>query len=332
MKNITIHLNELSMQVADKRHYIDDFYYTKCASHVVKVPSSVGHGENYLVHAGNDISLIFTDTTFDRPVNFMAKDTCMCGAIVVLEGSLEIRVKGNKKLDLINSSNAAIFNIEDKDCEFYYPSGRIKMINFSVPYDFILQLTNEKEGAFFDESLIKGCSSHSIAYKDKVWAAPVTPDLLKNIKQIYNNSLDDSVQKLYICGKVMEVLATLYHNYCNKLERYPKIKNNDLKCIMLAAKIIESRMESPPSLLELAKLAGINDNKLKKLFKVVFKKTVYEYLNEKRMQQASDLLLDGHLSVQEVASRVGFKHAGYFSRLFKEKYKKSPLIYKRDCQ
>ncbi len=57
---------------------------------------------------------------------------------------------------------------------------------------------------------------------------------------------------------------------------------------------------------------------------------MYGYLNEKRMQRASELLIKGELSIQEVALSVGFKHVGYFSRLFRKTYHNTPLAYKRN--
>ncbi|EPJ48899.1 MAG: regulatory protein [Osedax symbiont Rs1] len=48
------------------------------------------------------------------------------------------------------------------------------------------------------------------------------------------------------------------------------------------------------------------------------------------MQRASELLIKGELSIQEVALSVGFKHVGYFSRLFRKTYHNTPLAYKRN--
>ncbi|MFD2176720.1 helix-turn-helix transcriptional regulator [Veronia pacifica] len=57
--------------------------------------------------------------------------------------------------------------------------------------------------------------------------------------------------------------------------------------------------------------------------------TVYGYLNEKRMIKARDMLIAGNVSVQQVAEAVGFKHSGYFCRLFKEKFTETPLEFMR---
>lgn len=101
--------------------------------------------------------------------------------------------------------------------------------------------------------------------------------------------------------------------------------------MLQAAKIIEENMTEPPSLLELSRKIGINDSKLKKNFKLVFGNTVYGYLNDKRMIRASELLLNGELSVTEVFHQVGYKHVGYVSKIFKERFLCSPKHYKGEC-
>ncbi|MFE6076651.1 hypothetical protein ACFVQB_19470 [Paenibacillus sp. NPDC057886] len=53
---------------------------------------------------------------------------------------------------------------------------------------------------------------------------------------------------------------------------------------------MQKRMEPPPSLLELSRLVGISDSKLKSGFKELFGTTVFGYLKEKRLDKARELL------------------------------------------
>ncbi|SHE13431.1 Adenosine deaminase [Chlamydia abortus] len=50
------------------------------------------------------------------------------------------------------------------------------------------------------------------------------------------------------------------------------------------------RMANPPSLLELSRMIGINDNKLKIGFKELYGTTVFGYLREKRLEKALNLI------------------------------------------
>ena len=127
----------------------------------------------------------------------------------------------------------------------------------------------------------------------------------------------------------MELLAMLYNNFYTVKQVYTGVTSRDVDCIYDAARIIEKEMADPPSLFELSRKVGINENKLKSNFKLVFNNTVYGYLNKKRMIKASELLLNGNLTVQEVAHCVGFKHVGHFSKKFKQHYLLSPKHYRK---
>ncbi len=55
----------------------------------------------------------------------------------------------------------------------------------------------------------------------------------------------------------------------------------------------------PPSLTELAKIAGINEFKLKQGFKQVFNNTVYGYLSDYKLNQARELLVQGNMAIKK---------------------------------
>ncbi|NJK75120.1 MAG: helix-turn-helix transcriptional regulator [Microcoleus sp. SU_5_6] len=93
-----------------------------------------------------------------------------------------------------------------------------------------------------------------------------------------------------------------------------------------------SNIESPPSLLELAKKAGINDYKLKIGFREVFGTTVFGYLRNQRMEQARQLLLEQQMNVSEVAQTVGYASLSQFSTAFKHYFGITPKTYQKDSR
>lgn len=119
-----------------------------------------------------------------------------------------------------------------------------------------------------------------------------------------------------------------------KLEQLTKIENASVKSITLKPKDIEKihraryilifQQENPPSLLDLARQVGINDNKLKIGFRQVFGTTVFGYLHNHRMEIARQLLQDGKMRVAAVANAVGYANPGHFAAGFKRKFGVSP--------
>jgi len=76
----------------------------------------------------------------------------------------------------------------------------------------------------------------------------------------------------------------------------------------------------PPTIKTLAHHCATNENKLKKVFKQVYKTTIYTYIQKLRLNEANLLLKDKASTVGEIAKAVGYKHQGHFSKLFFETY------------
>lgn len=93
----------------------------------------------------------------------------------------------------------------------------------------------------------------------------------------------------------------------------------DIQRLHEARRIVEASLEHPPSLLELARLAGINDFKLKKGFKACFGTTVFEHVRATRLEQAMALLRGGS-NVTEAALSVGYSNPSAFAQQFFRRY------------
>ena len=84
------------------------------------------------------------------------------------------------------------------------------------------------------------------------------------------------------------------------------------------------KMDDPPTIAQLARIAGINEFKLKAGFKALFGSTIYEYLRAIRLEKAYTLIRNGEMSVSEVAYHVGYNKPSHFSRLFRDCYGINP--------
>ncbi len=100
--------------------------------------------------------------------------------------------------------------------------------------------------------------------------------------------------------------------------------------ILKALRYLSERLCDPgltPS--AVASRAGLDLWRFCRKFKSVTGRTCNEFIAEMRMREAIRLLARDDLLVKEVAYRVGFEDANYFSRRFKRVVGKSPTSYRR---
>jgi len=61
----------------------------------------------------------------------------------------------------------------------------------------------------------------------------------------------------------------------------------------------------------------MSETKLKRLFNQVFGKSIFQYFQNFRMQEAARLLKEG-LSISEVGYQLGFSNLEHFTKVFEE--------------
>lgn len=71
----------------------------------------------------------------------------------------------------------------------------------------------------------------------------------------------------------------------------------------------------------------LSPNYLSKIFKQETNMSFIDYLVETRLQVSKDLLLSGKLTVEEIASLVGYSSPQYFIKKFKCRFGKTPKQY-----
>ena len=157
----------------------------------------------------------------------------------------------------------------------------------------------------------------------------VSPLIATILTQMLNEKISDNVRKLYIKGKVFELLS-LYFNISEELdiEQCPFLSDdqNVIK-IKKVKEIIINRMTEPPSLIQLADEVEISLKNLKEGFKQVYGNTVFGFLLDHKMNMASKMLSSKNYNVNEVAHDLGYSTASHFITAFKRKFGTTPKRY-----
>ncbi len=154
------------------------------------------------------------------------------------------------------------------------------------------------------------------------------------IKRIINDKNEGLVKSALIESKTLELLSKQLKQFNDDLQLPEKqivLREYDVANIEAARDILIANLKSPPTIEELARQTGINRQKLKSGFKLVFDKTINTYLREHRLEMAATMLLSGK-GAGDVSAAVGYVNQSHFARLFKEKYGVLPKDYLKTIQ
>ena len=155
----------------------------------------------------------------------------------------------------------------------------------------------------------------------------VTPAMRSLAHQMWNAPYRGAIKRMYLQGKVFELLAlhlALISEDSQQAKSPPRLMPKTVNALHHAKDILETQLEQPPSLPQLAEQVGVSQRTLQKGFPLLFKTTVVSYLTQQRLDRAEMLLRDGKHTVAEVATKVGYNNMGYFSVAFKGQFGITP--------
>lgn len=96
-----------------------------------------------------------------------------------------------------------------------------------------------------------------------------------------------------------------------------------------AVKLMEANVEEPLSFAEIARLVGLSERQLQRLFKQFLNASPRDYYRRVRLGHARDLLRRGSDFVGDVSARCGFPSACSFSKAYRREFGHAPIVERR---
>lgn len=219
------------------------------------------------------------------------------GCSVPEEGLAYIRNRyENLKVMLTLGSKGCIYT--DNKHELYQPTFEVKAVDTTAAGDtftgyFVAELSR---GTEYSE-ILKIASAASAVAVSRKGAAPSIPDKC-------------------------EVLSSLESLKENKSNRKSDFMRKQIKTY------IEQNIKTA-NLEELSTILGYSAVYTGSLVKKLTGKSFSKEVQEKRCSIAARKLLETDLSIEEIIAGVGYENESFFRKIFKEKYGKNPLEYRK---
>ena len=133
-----------------------------------------------------------------------------------------------------------------------------------------------------------------------------------------------TINELYV------LIEDMVHVYCQLVKQCSLAAYTPV--VRKALLYIDMNLASPISTKEIAQDQFLSPNYLSTRFKQEVGISISDYLLERRVKLACQLLSTTSFTIQEVAAKTGMGDASYFSKQFKRVMGLSPLRYKKDSR
>ncbi len=243
-------------------------------------------------------------------------------------GTIISEMDGLPSVDWHDRSKGGLFYWADGCRHLLKRGSQVSGLTYTLKADYLRQLVCN-EGAWGETVARKLEKGEPFWYGDPTQL--VTPQTRFQIEQIRNIS-SKGISGLLLQSRVIELLFQQLENMKARIERQKansSLKKQEIDQLYQLREILEQRFLEDFSLSQLARLALLNEFKLKKGFKQLFGTTLFGFIHRLRMEYACVLLRETSQTITEIAFTTGYQHAQHFSTAFKKFYGVSPSEWSR---
>jgi len=158
---------------------------------------------------------------------------------------------------------------------------------------------------------------------------PIDHRIASLIADLLDSPLTGEAKAVQVMGRVIELVALSL----SAMQAAPLLRNTtlvrrrDVDLAYAARECLERTFLAPPPFAELARRIGTNRNKLNVVFRETFGITMSDYCLERRLREAQRLLIEGRLSIGQIAELVGYEQQSSFAVAFRAATGMSPREY-----
>lgn len=155
-------------------------------------------------------------------------------------------------------------------------------------------------------------------------------EISNSIKEILNcfNSKNTAFE-LRLKSQLFYLFSLLYENKLVIKKKDANLTNETTKKIKIILNYIHENYMNQLLMKDIASICHFSEYYFMKFFKKHIGMTCTEYINAYRLDIACNLLNTTDKPVTEISLETGFNSVSYFNKLFKEKFKVTPKVFKK---
>ncbi|MCU0381324.1 MAG: helix-turn-helix transcriptional regulator [Chitinophagaceae bacterium] len=148
-------------------------------------------------------------------------------------------------------------------------------------------------------------------------------DYRNQLEEIFDTDPQNPMFATILENRIMMLIEIFFTRLFERSQNVAALRfqqDDVVRMMQVERDLVENVTRNPPTVEELARKYHVGVSRLKRQFKQVYGKPVYEYYQKYRMAKAKDLLLSGDFTVKEVGYKFGYQNLSNFANAFKKEY------------
>jgi AraC-like DNA-binding protein len=158
-----------------------------------------------------------------------------------------------------------------------------------------------------------------------------TTEMLHVIHSMLYNQFEGTLRDLYIETKILELILLSVHRSSEEKAYTAGVVLNayDIERVYAARDYLLEHIDDRISIVGLSRIMGINRNKLTRGFREIYGATIFDFVLDKRMEKAKELLQGTKTPIQEIAIMVGYSKLSNFTTAFTRQFGFPPSTFRQ---
>jgi len=289
----------------------------------ITIPSSLGSGNIKRFDFSLAMKMMVVQCVFNEETTF--KRHSLENEEIISLGFRNVVRYQSEEGDFMKGSTSVFVSRTDFEIEFLYPANT--HINLII---IIIKVSLLKEMLYANESIISQLEPIFSINKPFHFEEMMSAEIQGIGIQLQKVQTTDPLRLFYCRIKAEEMVYLFFQALLKRKDilNYA-INNEDVKMIYhIRGRLIEN-VSVVPNLPELARSAYMSESKMKKLFKQIFGKSIYNYYQHFRMMEAAYVIREKNFSVSQAGHHVGFTSLSHFTTVFEEHIGLKPKKYSK---
>ena len=303
---------------------------------IIQIPQSLGKGIIRKINLDIGVVMRIWNFSLNKPISLQKKayrynkdEKFFHIGYLLNTDSVGLNNKEFSKPMRIPHGMNIVFFSGDAEMDFEIDVGAgLHAIDLSISYSWLMQAFSDSDSDSQIQSFIKALNERE--YPTMLLESS-SPAEYRVVSDIYTAATSDLKSHLHIKAEAFLLVAEFFRKISSRSSKEvleSKVLYYDK--MMIAEKMLEENLEGIfPGVDAIAKRVALSESTLKRYFKTVFKRSMYEHYLEIKMEYAKRLMLEKHVTVNEVASILNYEKVSSFIETFKKHHGYSPGQLKR---
>ncbi|WP_178987696.1 helix-turn-helix domain-containing protein [Winogradskyella schleiferi] len=333
MKTIEIKAHNLQSMFHTLKNEIGGTFSTQLNEGELQIDNLLGKGIIRGIQLERDTVFLEFDIKFKEDVKFIlaSPKQSVVNFLYCADGKLSHSFSDSGKIKTVGTFQTGISAnlVSDEHHVYFYKDTYVNSTLISVN---VSQLSSAEHhiNKMVSEIFIENNES------DYCYVGSYNLKIADSINQLKAIKQKGVVRTLLIQGLVNMILALEIEQHSVDIASSQNSKGSlttfELKQVKELSDFINNFPETNLNVTELAAKVSINPAKVQEGFKLMHGKTLNTYIRFVRVTKSEELIKNTDLNISEIVYSLGFSSRSYFSKIFKDQYKCSPIEYKQNIK